>query len=102
MPQFGPEPTVETAVRPRVERKRSELGEETSPRASRPSKGTLTKTLEEDLGNPSLLQVLLILTILILTIPIAFVIDWLKKLYGYFKNFPSCRNNHIEIDYANK
>ncbi len=44
------------------------------------------KSLEEELGDPSLLQILLILTILILTIPIALGIDWLKKLYGYFAN----------------
>ncbi len=55
-------------------------------------------TLEEDLGNPSLLQILLILTILILTIFVALGIDWLKKLYGYFKNHLRVSNTN----YANK
>ncbi len=50
------------------------------------------KTLEEELGDSTLLQILLILTILILTIPIALGIDWLKKSWGYLTNHLSFRN----------
>jgi hypothetical protein len=59
-----------------------------------PSEPEPLDTLEEDLDNLSLLQILLLLTILIITIPIGFAIKWLKQIYGYLKNFPNFKSNY--------
>ncbi len=52
----------------------------------------IVDTLEEDLGNLSLLQILLIAILLIVIIPIGLAIKWLTKLWGYLRNFANFRN----------
>ena len=53
-------------------------------------------TLEEDLGNLSLLTILLIVTVLIFTIPIGLVIESFKQLYRYLRNFLNFSNNYFK------
>jgi hypothetical protein len=61
-----------------------------------PSQPESLDTLEEDLGNLSLLEILLISIVLIVTIPIGFAIEWFKQIYKYLKNFPDFKSNYFK------